>query len=432
MIARRAISAAVAALALAGCRGESAEVQAPLRPLLYTEAPAGTGPTIPGFEEWVDPNHDPTAWPTEHTTTFARRAATPPGPAATPEALVLDVFEALASGDVERLRVHAFDGQALATASRMSPESGSRTADEIWDETLATLRMMAPRPGARAIVLQPGQVTIGRPRAVDGSVAEEDEAAVMHWGNELTFTIRGTDLEFTLRFPNLLVDERGLWKLRAAPTVEAGFEAYRDMGLDLMPELMDTEHAPIPLSVGNYWHYQTRRPGTGEGETAYGTLTRDGHRDSVVEVSEHQGYRVARFRRVYDDPNRSSSRFAWLVTPTRLFECGRECVRRADDPAWVLAYGRRTTPLCVFPVERGTGWGAGGHDTRNNAWRVAPEPAEVSVPAGTFPDAFELVRSTAAGRESTYFVPGIGMVMLRTQSAVETLVEELVDYRILP
>lgn len=426
----RLLALAALCLSLSSCRARPVESEPPLRPLLYTEAPHGVELRIPGYEEWQDPNHDPTAWPSAHSTTIAGAPAELGGPAMAPDALMMDVFAALSSGDRDRLQVHLFDAETLGAAARMAPDAAARTAEEVRADTEATLALMAPRRGGRGIVLVPGQVTIGRPRKVDGSLATANETPVMHWGSELTFGIRGTQLEFTLRFPNILVDERGVWRLRSAPTLEGRFASYRAMGLDLMPELMDSEHAPMPLSVGNYWQYRTRTPAAADAAPA--ATARPGYRDAVTEVATHDGYRVVRFRRMYDDPNRQSERFAWLVTPTRLYECGRECLHRAADVSWILGYGERETPLFVFPLRRGTGWAGGGQDHRNNVVRVSPEGSEVAVPAGTFPDASELTRSTSAGRVSTFFVPGIGVVMRRTQTTLETTVEELADFRILP
>ena len=115
-----------------------------------------------------------------------------------------------------------------------------------------------------------------------------------------------------------------------------------------------------------------------------------------------------------------------------MYSCSRECVRRSDDPLWTLQYAAREVPLLVFPIVRDSGWGAGGQSVRADVYRVQPEAIEVSIPAGTFADATEIVRSTARGRRSSFFVHGIGYVMRRTESTMESALEELTEYRVLP
>lgn len=423
---------------IAACRPGSEPDPPPLRPLLHTQAPAGVDRAIEGYEEWLDPNVDPTAWPTEfQTTSVSPNDVAVSGPAMTPEALILDVYAALTTGDADRLELHLFDVEGLAEASQMNRDTATRTAEEIRSaafETFAVFTSGSPsdeRAGGLGGQLQTGQLVVGRGRNVDGSAVQGEQVPIMHWGSELTFMLRGTETQFVLRFPNLLRDDRGIWRLRAAPTVDQKFRTYRALGLDLKPELMDVEHAAIPLGVGNYWHYRTRRP-SAVNDDEYGVLTRDGFRDAVTEVLDYGGYRVVRFRRMFDDPSRQSERFAYLITPRRLFVCDRECQRRASDFEWMLTYAARRTPVLVFPLELGEGWSVGGEPGRANEYRVDPELQAVTAPAGNFIDAFEIARSTPRGRQSSFFVPGIGFVLQRTTSTVETTLEELVAYRILP
>ena len=425
-------------MSISACRGPEPPDTPPLRPLLHTQAPRGTDRAIPGFGEWQDPNTDPTAWPSEFQTSVVTAGETAvPGPSLTPEALLLDVYAALTTGDERRLQSHLFDVEGLAVSSHMNRDTATRTAEEIRDATMDTFEVFTfgsasdAQPDGLAAQLQAGQLVVGRGRNVDGSASSEDEVPIMHWGSELTFSLRGTEIEFTLRFPNLLRDERGVWRLRAAPTVDSRFRTFRNLGLDLKPDLMDVEHAPIPLGVGNYWHYRTRQPAV-LAEDEYGVLTRDGYRDAVTEVLDFGAYRVVRLRRMFDDPSRQSERFAYLLTPRRLYTCHRECLRRAGTFEWMLTYAAQRTPILVFPLQLGEGWAVGGEPGRDNDFRVDPERRAVEVPAGNFADTFEIGRSTTRGRQSSFFVPGIGFVMRRTASTIETTLEELVAYRILP
>jgi hypothetical protein len=377
-------------------------------------------------------------WPSEfQTSVTAQGEITIAGPALTPEALILDVYAALTAGDASRLQSHLFDIGGLAVSSHMNRDTATRTAEEIRDATDVTFELFTfgsasdAQTGGLAAQLQSGQLVVGRGRNVDGSASREDEVPVMHWGSELTFTLRGTEIQFILRFPNLLRDEHGVWRLRAAPTVDARFQTYRDLGLDLKPDLMDVEHAPIPLGVGNDWHYRTRQPHV-LAEDEYGVLTRDGYRDAVMEVLDHGAYRVVRLRRMFEDPSRQSERFSYLLTPRKLYTCSRECLRRAADFEWMLTYAAQRTPILIFPLELGEGWSMGGEPRGDNDFRVDPDPQSVEVPAGNFSDAFEISQSTTRGRQAAFFVPGIGFVMRRTTSTIETTLEELVAFRILP
>ena len=435
---RRILLVAFILMSIVACRPLLPPENPPLRPLLHTEAPRGTDRAIEGFEEWQDPNVDPTAWPSEFQTSVVPRGETTiPGPALTPESLILDVYAALTTGDTRRLESHLFDVDGLAVSSHMNRDTATRTAEEIRDATHDTFGVFTfgsasdAQPGGLAAQLQAGQLVVGRGRNVDGSRSSDDEVPIMHWGSELTFSLRGTEIEFVLRFPNLLKDEHGVWRLRAAPTVDARFRTYRNLGLDLKPDLMDVQHAPIPLGVGNYWHYRTRQPSV-LAEDQYGVLTRDGYRDAVTEVLDHEAYRVVRLRRMFDDPSRQNERFSYLLTPRRLYTCNRECLRRASNFEWMLTYAAQRTPILVFPLEMGEGWAVGGEPGRDNEFRVDPERHAVEVPAGNFADAFEISRSTTRGRQSAFFVPGIGFVMRRTASTLETTLEELVAFRILP
>lgn len=408
---------------LTSCGRDETPSEPPLRPLLYTEAPAGAETVIPGYEEWMDPEIDPVAWPTRFATRSAPESSATPAPALTPDALVLEAFAAMTSGDEARLGPLLFDPPALAVASRMGAEAADAAAAEIRAETLRTMELLAPRSGARRTTLRPRQVTVGRGRSVDGALVESEEEAVMRWGSELAFHVSGVPVEFTLRFPNVLVDEAGRWKLRAAPVPDERYERFRIMGLDLSAEMMGAQHAPLPLSVGNYWHYRVRDPESDMPEGA----PRNGFRDTVVEVDDHNWYRVARIRRVYDDPAKASERYALLVSPLRVHECGGECVRRARDLDWVLSWARQQTAVLEAPLGFGTSWGSG-----SRAVRVGEEPAVVDVPAGIYDRAIVLTQGSGGAEEQAWFVPGIGFVARQSRIRGTLRRVELTDYRILP
>lgn len=434
---------ATVAVLLGGCLPGRGESEPPLRPLLYTEGSNSTANLLPGYEEWTDPAHDPVAWPTRFPTAALSRAPdrATVASALTPAAAMLGVLDALLHGDRDSLETYLFDAPSLSAAARLGEDAARRDAAEIRDATLALYEVFAPgpasraRPGGLAELFAPGSVIVGRGRNLDGSASAEGESPPMHWGSEVTVELTGSDATFVLRFPRLLQGPDGLWRLAAAPAVDARFRTFRALGLDLKPELLAFDQHPWPLTVGSYWHFRTRRPldgdPTAEG-TGRGLITPDGFRDEVSRLDEYPSYRVAHLRRLFDNPSRDSEHLAYLVTPLRVYSCDRECQRRAGDIDWMLSWTQSRTPLLAFPLVPGTGWGAGGLDGRTNVFRVQPEPIDVEVPAGTFGGASEIVRATARGRESFAFVPSVGIVMRRASTGSSTEIEELIEYRILP
>ncbi|MCA9298667.1 MAG: hypothetical protein KDA28_06350, partial [Phycisphaerales bacterium] len=256
-----------------GCKREPITTEPPLRPILYTEAPPETTISLPGFEEWITEGYDPVAFPSEHLTVLAQdvpRESQEAYALDTPEGLMMAAVDALLHQDEEALRRCMFEPEMLSTSARMGLDTAREEAAEILAESLETMAAFDPgppsqaRPGGLGELLEPGQLVLGRGRNIDGSLAERHDVPVMHWGSEMSIHLIGTNVNFTVRFSKLLIGEDGLWRLAAAPTVDSTFIAFRAMGMDLKPEMMDVEHAPFPLAVGNYWQYRTRRPGTGE------------------------------------------------------------------------------------------------------------------------------------------------------------------------
>jgi hypothetical protein len=414
----------------------------PLRPLLYTEVTSRVEGGIPGFDEWLAPSYDPLAWPAEASSTvLPAQVAVVEQPGSADE-LMLAVFDALISEDEQRLQALVFTREGYMEAARTNEGDAQAATDEL-QAGVQTLLLQFESPSASQArqdglrgLIEPGQITVGRGRNIDGSSTTADQAPVMHWNSEMVMRLRDTDVEFVLRFPKVLVGTDGVWRLAAAPSIDGRFQAFRALGMDLKPEMMSAQHSAFPLSVGNYWHYRTIRPLSAQpaetnGRTANNPAN-NGYRDEVIEADDQLGYRVVRMRRLFDDPNRPSQVFAWLVTPLRIYACTRDCQRSADDTAWILNYAQNQVPLIVFPALPGAAWGAGGHDTEHNVWRIDPERQEIIVPSGTFPDAVELSRSVAGGQQFVYFAPGVGFVMRRNNAGLQTEDEELIDYRIMP
>ena len=433
-------------LLVTGCAPEPRSSEPPLRPLLYTEAPAQRGtadePGTAPLDDTAQPTSlDPVAWPT-------RFSSIPADPslgdlalvqATTPDRLMLDVFYALVAVDDERLLGHAFTAEELRRTARMGGDAAEEAAAELRADLNALHALFADgsasqrREGGWAELLEPGQIVVGRPRDIDGQALNERDHGdgLMHWGSEMVVHVRDTNIDFVLRFPNVIRGTDGLWRLRRAPRMDDRFATWRSAGFDLKEAMMRNEHAPYPVDVGNYWHYRTRRPAAGGDESTIGALTNFGYRDEVVSVEDHVGYRVARLRRTYDDPTITSERHAILLTALRVYDCDRECVRRRDDASWIVDYAHRTTPELVFPLMLGSGWGAGGRERPSNVHRVQMEYAVADVPSGRYDDAFAIVTSTSQGTRTRFVVPGVGVVLTQTARATHTDLEELTEVRIL-
>jgi hypothetical protein len=435
-----AVSLTFAETSLWGCDAPEPLVDPPLRPLLYTETTSRVEGGIPGFEQWQDPAVDPIAWPTESPTqSSARYASAAVERPTTPEQLMLSTLTLLLNQRADELLALGFDPVSYAATARTNETDALRQVEELNDglrdlaSTFAPASASQARRGGLLELLEPGQLVVGRPRNVDGSAVQDGQAPAMHWGSELSVQLRDSNVGFVLRFPSILVDEQGIWHLADAPAVDARFRAWRNLGLDLKPELLDSSHAPFPLSVGNYWHYRTRRPqDTLAGDPERPVATNEGYRDEVLEVDDHGAYRVIHFRRLFDDPSRPAQVFRWLQTPLRVYGCTTDCVRNASNQQWVLTYGSVQVPLFSFPLRAAMGWGTGGVDSEDNVWRTGSDLVDVTVPAGTFVDTIELSRSVAGGRQLVHFVSGIGVVVRRNNTGIGTGDEELIDYRIMP
>lgn len=436
---------AAAALLAVGCGTEAPAGDPPLRPLLYTESASTDLASIEGFEEWMDPTVDPVAWPVPADVSARSRGAAQDlvlRPATTPEELMVGVFHCLLQQQREALAPLLFDAESWSRAGRIGADAARREVNTLGAGLDDLFAAFAPaqaslaRPEGLRRLLAAGPVVVGRGRTIQGALVRGDEVPVMHWGSELRVELAGTNASFVLRFPRILKDETGHWRLAGVPTVDGRFQAFRALGLDLKRELLLPGHASYPLSVGNFWHYRTRRPAPSlEGESEGpqpGAITPNGYRDEVTDVIDLDMYRVVRFRRLWDNPSRASETFAWLQTATRIYRCSWDCLRNARDVAWVLAWAPQQSALFSFPAELGMSWGVGGVGVRNPVWRISSEPVNVSVPAGQFPASREFVRTAAGGRDTLYFVPGIGTVMRRQLRGFETEIEELLSYRIMP
>jgi len=434
---RALLVALLAATAGCGSEPEIDESKLPLRPLLYTESQGEGLPRPDQLEEWTRAGIDPVAWQSGATEVEA------PGefaPATSPQALLSATYRALIAGKNDPIDALTFEPATFGaitgsgvSAARDKTAALRATLQELASGTFGTPRASFAREGGLGAQLVTTTVTLGSPHLLDGSVPSEDQKPEMLWNSSLQLRWSGTQVSFTLHFPKIARDKNSDWRLLAAPTVDANFLAFRAAGLDLNPALMGREHASFPLSVGNFWHYRVTTPGRKPPTGAQGLeLPLEDFRDEVEEIDDYGSYRVVRLLRTPDNPAESTSRFAWLVTPLQVYRCDRECQTRAEDARWLLAWMRRESPDLVLPAALDARWGPGGREAETSVVHISRDAVPMSLPAGNYPESFELIRALAAGKQSLYFVPSVGIIARRLVGRGETRLEELTSIRIMP
>lgn len=423
----------------AGCSAEPEidESKLPLRPLLYTESQGEGLPRPEELEEWTRAGVDPVAWQSGATEVEA------PGefaPSTSPQALLTATYRALVEGKAGTIDALTFEPATFGsltgtsvTGAREKTAALRTSLQELATKTFGTPRASFAREGGLAAQLVTTTVTLGSPHMLDGTAPGEGEKPEMLWNSTLQLRWSGTQVAFTLHFPKIARDKNSDWRLLAAPTVDANFLAFRAAGLDLNPALMGREHASFPLSVGNFWHYRVTYPGRKAltGTQALEAPVED-FRDEVEELDDYGSYRVVRLLRTPDNPAESPSRFAWLVTPLQVYRCDRECQTRAEDARWLLAWMRRESPELVLPATLDARWGPGGREAETSVVHISRDAVPMSLPAGNYPESFEVVRQLASGKQNLYFVPSVGVIARRLVGRGETRFEELTSVRIMP
>lgn len=431
---------AIGALLLAtGCGGEPEidESKLPLRPLLYTESQGEGLPRPEELEEWTRAGVDPVAWQSG-----AAEVEAPDefAPASSPQALLTATYRALIAGKPDPIDALTFEpatfgaitGTSVSAARDKSAEL-RKSLQELATRTFGTPRASFAREGGLGGQLVTTSVTLGSPHLLNGATPGEGQKPEMLWNSTLQLRWSGTQVSFTLHFPKIARDKNSDWRLLAAPTVDANFLAFRAAGLDLNTALMGREHASFPLSVGNFWHYRVTYPGRKPltGVKALEAPVED-FRDEVEELDDYGSYRVVRLLRTPDNPAESPSRFAWLVTPLQVYRCDRECQTRAEDARWLLAWMRRESPELVLPAQLDARWGPGGREAETSVVHISRDAVPMALPAGNYPESFEVVRQLASGKQSLYFVPSVGIIARRLVGRGETRLEELTSIRIMP
>jgi len=446
----------------------------PLQPLIYTELPDLTAAAAAVRERRLlrELLHG-----TEKGKEWGRLQSRENLPAPTNEQ---ELGELLAQALIERDEArwdHAFVSPAsYAGMVRVDLEDARKFVDELQGSSMPTWRMFdiehaseAPQ-GGLASILEFHSLELGQGRTVSGKLAKKDDPVDQHWGNILKLKLKGQgEVLFELRIPKILrVSDRrklatGEPLLVVASTVDASkrLETFFDAGLHLKPELLRSQEYPYPLSVGNFWRYRRfikgksaeveRDPMAIPSEAEVDAQSTFAATDVLLEILGIERYgslRLVKYRTSYNDTELTVRERNWIVTPRRIYDCGRNCSRHVEDLGWLLDHLSRDTPRYHFPLVWGEGWGEEGesHTFEKAPIRVLPDHAEIEVPAGTFASAVVIESpsgtilsdpfiTVSSGRR--VFMPGKGIVRLELTGVNPrgerlTLIEELVESRIMP
>jgi len=385
-----------------------------------------------------------------------------------PEALGRTVYRALIEqrdGAWDHLFVPPRDYASLV---RIELEKARRFVDDKQADARGARRAFeiakpseAPRGGPSSIFTFEG-LELGKGRTLNGDPADqEDEQVAQHWDNTLRIGLADGSIVFELTIPKILRihlpgSDDAQMRLGVASDLRLGsrLRVFLKAGMHLKPALLRSFDYPIPLEVGNYWRYSRRLAGTEDAapqpETEAPedpvrqlpeTLGASGVTMRVDSVDRYGTWRLVHLKFVYNDADLTRRDEFWLITPRRIYDCPRPCRRNIEDLEWLLGYLRRQTALVRFPISRGDTWGNTGGQP---VFRVADRWHEIDVPGGTFfgtlaieglgplADRVPFHRIRSATR---YFSPGKGIVKRTYQidgSPSETIVESLVDYRIMP
>jgi hypothetical protein len=423
---------ALAAVALcASCERKLRDLPHPLRPLVFTEA-------LP--------------------TNDAPAQALPLDNLRTPHDLGLALYRALITHD-----------RALFISTFASPEQwakavGSSDANKVADTVQKAIQGSEPvwaaftpadpseaPVGGLSTRLQLVSFDLGKGYDLRGKVAPSGQEQ-QFYTNKLKLQLRGTDKVFTVTVPKLILTEQG-WRIAKEPLlIDPMLRTYLDAGMHLKPELLQTDHYPYPLAVGNFWKYRVTEVGSlpnmrppspassAPQQAASATPSPTPTTDltlrlavTSIEAFSAYGYWVVTLEQLYNAPDRPADTFRYLITPKRVFPCNSECRKKANNVSFILAYIAKQTPHFLFPLPAEGGWGEAGQrvSARQGALAVEPGEQRVQVPAGDFERARVIVRTTPQGRESRAFVPGIGIVSRKVRAGSAELSEELIQYRLM-
>jgi len=434
---RRAGALAILVMAtfFVGCERELSGVAPPLRPLVYTEAPPEDDveePAPPEIPHYI-----------------------------APEDLGVAIYQALVEHDRELFEQVFVSGPDLVELINAKAQKAERDAkgyieasDAVWSLFLPGEPSEEP-VGGLASRLRLIEFEVGKGRDISGKLARPGDDIVMHWNSSVRMQLHGTDKKFVLRVPKIVKTRSG-WKVMGELDVDPTLRTWLEAGMHLKPELLTSEHYPLPLEVGNFWKYRVKyhgprppppRPRPQEQPTDGGEAGDNPDasnpavavepmgdptvRVTVTDVARREGYLIATLERELRHGAVKVDTYRSLVTPRRVYPCTRDCFARIDDIAYLLGYMAQQTPTYVFPIGPGKTWGKAGRAGGRDPYEVKPERQRAEVPAGDFPAALVIAGSIEEGREERYFVPGTGVVKRTVRSGLGPRTEVLTEYRLM-
>jgi len=441
-IGRPLLAALFLSISMLGCEEGQEPSQRPLRPLVYTEVPEITPEAAAVREErimrrLVEGSEGQGRWGdlTVREESIAYSDA---------DALGKAIFSALVERDPR-----IWDGlfvrpQAYAALVGLERQEAEDFVDEIQGESAATWRLFEPEPasqapvGGLAAIFEVRGLALGEPRALDGKAVDDPAEAVQFWNNTLQIAYTRQETVFEFRIPKILrvANAPQTKTLALASTIEAPakLRVLFDSGLHLKPEMMRSGEYPMPIQVGTFWSYR-RVP---EDEREIDPLLADfSHATEVVvdvvSVDRYETMRLVQMRRSYNDSELTKITQWWLATPRRMDLCDRRCRTNIEDLGFILDYLERQTPLLNFPPTAGR-WPADAPEF------TATSVESVEVPAGVFTAALAIEGRGRLGLfdprfrspQTRLFAVGQGIVRREIGVGDDRIIEELVDYRIMP
>ena len=366
-----------------------------------------------------------------------------------PEDLGYGLFHALIDHDRNAYESMFISANALETLIHAKPEDAERQTKDIirksemmW--TLFVPTLVAEEPiGGLSSRLRLSEFRLGKGRNLAGKIATpETDELVQHWGNELRIELLDSDKVFVIRIPKIVKTPQG-WRIAAPIELDKTLQVFLETGMHLKSDLLTSEHYPMPLEVGNFWKYRIEKgdlkvdPTSGEVDRNMVVAQEATVNDMITDIIHREGYWIVSFERTLVDPEKQTdepeiSHFSWLVTPRTIYPCKRDCKNNADSIGYLLGYLLQQTPIYIFPLEVGKRWDQTGKKDNYYKYEVrALHQEAIVVPSGSFDQVYEIFGSIEEGRESRYFVPGIGVVMRTVRGSVGQKTEVLIKHRLI-
>ena len=406
-----------------GCERQFSGDDPPMRPLVYTELPPSEETqNVESIEIMVN---------------------------VAPEDLGYGIFHALIDHDRSAYEAMFISATALADLIHATSEDADRQTKDILKKselmwTLFVPRLEAEEPiGGLSSRLRLSEFRLGKGRNLAGKLATpETDELVQHWGNELRIELMDSDKVFTIRIPKIVKTPQG-WRIAAPIELDKTLQLFLETGMHLKSDLLTSEHYPMPLEVGNFWKYRIEK-GELQVEPTSGEILKNNPvpqeatvNDMITDIIHREGYWIVSFERTLVDPEKDQeepevSHFSWLVTPGAIYPCKRDCKNNADSINYLLGYLLHQTPVYVFPLEVGQKWDMFGKKDNFYKYEVrALHRDPIVVPSGSFSQVYEIFGSVEEGRESRFFVPGIGVVMRTVRGSVGQKTEVLIKHRLI-